>query len=218
MLGLVRRDLVQPGQRTVIIQEPPRCPLQPGLRQPRHQVAQLVGLQGRVAPARQHDVALHHALRDRPGRDDPRREAVSRPQLLQREKRGHGLRHAGRWQGEVGFPRLQHRAALRIQQHIGDRGRPEFRRRDQVGRIERPRRRTRHRLAPPRHRAGRAVHHLGHRRESRTGQEPGQHHPPRNHRFRPFVSSRDSRFLPDSTSRSCRTFALARRIYLTYVR
>ena len=86
MHRLIPGNPLQARQGAVPIQEPPGRPLDALFRQPRHKVAQLVGLQSRVAPAHQHKVALHHPTLHRPRRQHSGDKAKIGAKPVQREE------------------------------------------------------------------------------------------------------------------------------------
>jgi hypothetical protein len=111
---LARLDLGQPRQRARRDHEAPRNAGHAGRSQRRRQIAERVGVEHRVARARQHQIAAHHAALDRPRGDHPRGEPVARPQHLQRPERGQDLHHRGRRLVHVRLVRLQHPPGGRV--------------------------------------------------------------------------------------------------------
>ncbi|VDC27340.1 hypothetical protein XINFAN_01870 [Pseudogemmobacter humi] len=191
VIGLVLRDAGLTGQRALPEQEPAGNALHAPFRQPRRQIAKLIGLKRRIAAARQHQIALNDSAAQRPGRQQPGAEPPPRPQPFHRVKRRHRLGDRSGRQGRVLFARLKHSAGGRIGHHIAHRA-GKLRRRDQPRGIGH--------IAPARHlparpRAGRALHHLApggqsHACEHRSQQSAsGQHRP-----IPPLVS----RFLADA--------------------
>ncbi len=138
VVRLLAIDLRDPRQRAIRHQQTPRRPGHAALAERAHQPRQRVGIQRRIAAARQHQVALHHPARDRARPGHLRRKPVVRSQRVERIERRHDLRHRRRRPPAIRLEPLDQRPGLEIDQREPGPPRQPRRRQDRVDRLPPP--------------------------------------------------------------------------------